>query len=228
MAQGIGEEFGTSPFPELRAGKTGELDSLTSGGVKATGTITFALNPTAAATITMNGTVFTFVAAGATGNQVNIGVDLTTTLSNTATVLNASVLANISVATYTSNATILTTTYDTYVAAGNLFTLAASVATPSAATLTGGQDLGVADISTEPTRMTLTQAVDQRVTLAAGDEAQQKLIYVNTRSGAGNLVVVPSSVTGGTIITFNASGMWVELRYIAGAWVKTAGTATVS
>lgn len=225
---GITADFVTDPLPQVRKGMTGNLETFTAGGVRATGTWTFALNPSAAATITVNGTVFTFVASGATGNQINIGVDLATTLSNAVTVLNASVVAGVALATYSANTTVLTATYKTYSVAGNSFTLAASVATVSGATMSGGQDLVAASIATEPTVFNLTQAVDQRCTLAAGEETQRKLIYVGTRSGAGNLVVAPSAIVGGTTITFNAAGMWCELRYLAGSWVKIAGTATVA
>ncbi len=59
------------------------ISSATSGaGVKATGTITVATLPTAMDTVTVNGTVITFVASGATGSQVNIGSDAPTTAAN--------------------------------------------------------------------------------------------------------------------------------------------------
>ncbi|NLE05110.1 MAG: hypothetical protein GX638_09975, partial [Crenarchaeota archaeon] len=60
------------------------------GAVKATGTITFADQPTADDTITINGVAFTFVDADPTGAQILIGEDLEETLQNAITVLNAS------------------------------------------------------------------------------------------------------------------------------------------
>ena len=56
------------------------------------------------------GVVHTFVASGATGPQSNIGANLAATLTNLATVLNASVNASVTPATYGSNATQLTVT----------------------------------------------------------------------------------------------------------------------
>jgi hypothetical protein len=55
----------------------------------ASGTITFSAQPAANSTITINGTVFTFVAASPTGNQILIGGSLTATLTNAAAALNA-------------------------------------------------------------------------------------------------------------------------------------------
>ena len=48
----------------------------TAGTVAASGSITFAVQPAVNATVTINGTAFTFVASGAAGNQVNIGANL--------------------------------------------------------------------------------------------------------------------------------------------------------
>src|SRR5260221_403169 len=60
------------------------------GQTQATGFISFTTNPVAATTVTLNGTVCTFVASGATGTQVNIGGTLTITLANLLTMLQAS------------------------------------------------------------------------------------------------------------------------------------------
>jgi hypothetical protein len=105
---------------------------------KATGTITFAVQPLANATVTIGGTAITFVASGATGNQVNIGGTLAVTLTSLAAMLNASADTNIVKATYSASPTVLTVTYKLPGTAGNAFTIAASVATPSGATLAGG------------------------------------------------------------------------------------------
>lgn len=119
-------------------------DPVTTGLIAATGSILFALQPAVSSTITINGTAFTFVASGATGNQINIGANLAATLTNIVTVLNASVVAGVALATYgQTGGTTLTVTFDVVGPAGNAFTLAASAApasngTPSGATLTGG------------------------------------------------------------------------------------------
>lgn len=239
MAQGIGHEYNTTPLPEIRAGKTGVLETFTAGGTKASGGVTYALIQVAADTVTLNGVYARYTAAASDATKagtladpllINIKASLTLTLDEAAIVLNAATHPSLVVATYSNTGgTVLGVAYDSYGIIGNTYTLAASAGgTVSAATLTGGQDLAAVSIATEPTRFNLTQSVDQHATLANGDEAQRKLIYVGTRSGAGNVVVTPTAITGGTIITFNAAAMWCELRFIAGAWVKTAGTATVS
>lgn len=111
------------------------------GTVAAAGAITFAGQPAADSTVTINAVVFTFKASGASGNQCNIAGSLTATLAALVTVLNASVVAGVALATYSSDATHLTVAFDAMGGAGNLFALAASAGsqgTVSGAHLTGG------------------------------------------------------------------------------------------
>jgi len=68
--------------------------SNSASGLAATGNVTFTGQPAAAQTITLNGTTWTFVASGATGNQVNIGSTLGDTVQNLATALSASADVN--------------------------------------------------------------------------------------------------------------------------------------
>jgi Phage tail tube protein len=113
----------------------------TSAGVAATGDITFAVNPSAGHTITINGLVWTFVASGATTAQTNIGGSLTLTLTQLAIDLNASVNALVTPATYSNiTGTKLGVVYDTLGGAGNAFTLVSGNANgvASGATLSGG------------------------------------------------------------------------------------------
>jgi hypothetical protein len=108
--------------------------------VRASGTLTFSAQPGAGSTLTLNGTVWTFVASGATGNQTNIGASLAATLTALAANLNASADANVVTATYSATATALTVRSKTW-AGGNAYTLAAQAATNavrSGATLAGG------------------------------------------------------------------------------------------
>lgn len=112
-----------------------------SGGSAATGTITFAGNPSEDDTITLNGVTFTFKGTASGETQVDIGVDLPTTLDNLVTKANAATDASVTVATYTENGTdTFTVTYDENSVDGNSYTLAASAATVSGATLSGGVD----------------------------------------------------------------------------------------
>jgi phage tail sheath gpL-like len=119
---------------DQRALFVGQLDP----GRVATGNVLFAANPIASATVTIGGTVVTFVASGPTGSQVLIGASLAATLTNLKTFLNASADTNIVKATYDVSGTRLFVTFKTPGVTGNAFTLAASLATVSGATLTGG------------------------------------------------------------------------------------------
>ena len=117
-------------------------------GIAATGSITFTVNPTAAQNIILDGVTWTFVAAGAAGNQTNIGVSLAATLTQLQLDLTASANANIALANYSVTTTKLSIAYKTVGTVGNSYTLSAgtTTGTPSAPTLTGG-----ADAATTPT-----------------------------------------------------------------------------
>jgi hypothetical protein len=117
-----------------------QTDSISFGGpgAVATGDITFSTIPHNSDTITLNGQVWTFVTAITAANQTLIGSSLPLTLVALASDLFASSDAGLIVANYTVNSSQLIITYDTPGAGGNAYTLAASVATPSGATLTGG------------------------------------------------------------------------------------------
>lgn len=109
----------------------------------ATGLITFAAQPSVGDTVNINGTSVAFIANGGTpsGNQVALGTTLAATLTALATFLNASADANISQATYAPTATALAITSKAQTEAANNFTIAASRASVSAPTLTGGYSL---------------------------------------------------------------------------------------
>ena len=106
----------------------------------ASGTITFTSNPTAMDTITVNGVAITFVASGATGNQVNIGVNANATAAALQAFLAASGNALLTVATYTVATNVVTITYNAPGPTGNTFTLTKSstAISLSGATLSGG------------------------------------------------------------------------------------------
>lgn len=113
-----------------------------SPGTQASGNLTFSTNPSNGQTIILNGVTWTFVTAGATGNQTNIGISLAATLTALATNLNASGNASLTPASYTATATQLRILYQTVGSIGNTYTLAAGTAgdTVSSSTLTGGTD----------------------------------------------------------------------------------------
>lgn len=110
-------------------------------GAAASGTIRFSANPSADDTITLNGTAITFKASGATGNQVNIGLALSDTLTALKTFLDGSANAQLVKCTYAVTANSLVVTFKTVGTAGNSYTLAASAATVSGSTLVGGLNI---------------------------------------------------------------------------------------
>lgn len=112
-----------------------------SPGVQASGTITIATNPNAADTLTVDGTVVTFVSANPVGNQVLIGGSNLATAANLLAFLNSSPDANISLSTYQLANNIITATARAYGVAGNAYTLATTSGgrvTVSGANFSGG------------------------------------------------------------------------------------------
>lgn len=121
-------------------------EPVTSAADAARGSIAFSAQPAVNSTVTINGVTWTFKASGATGNQVNIGVNLAATMTALAAALNGSGDADVAEATYTGTATALNITHDTAGPDGNGFTLAASGTsngTVSGATLIGGTNAHV-------------------------------------------------------------------------------------
>lgn len=121
----------------------------TTQGVAATGKYTFALQPSANATITVGGQVFTFKAATPGANEILIGATVADTVRNTVWALNRSAVAGVAVASYSTDldAAAVTITYDTVGTGGNAMTIVASTSpasniTASGATLAGGSATG--------------------------------------------------------------------------------------
>jgi len=126
---------------QITDGTTGATSTLSfASAPTAFGSVTYSVNPSAAATVTIGGTVVTYVSSLTTGNQILLGATLAATLANAVTFLNQSADTNLSKAVYSVNqaGTALQIVYKTAGTAGNTFTLAASVGTPSASTLSGG------------------------------------------------------------------------------------------
>lgn len=91
-------------------------------------------------TLTLNGTLITFVSSTPTGNQVLIGTTAAITANNLEAFLTASSDVNLSAASYSVDSNIVTITAATSGAAGNSYTLASSGSAVklSGVTLTGG------------------------------------------------------------------------------------------
>ncbi|PHY20970.1 hypothetical protein CSW59_06880 [Caulobacter sp. BP25] len=116
----------------------------TTQGVAASGKITFAANPSTNDTITVGGQAFTFKSANPGANQILIGATLAETLRNAVWALNKSTVGAVAAADYGVNDafTAITVTHGAVGTDGNAFALAASAATPSGATLSGGSSAG--------------------------------------------------------------------------------------
>ena len=114
---------------------SGEQIAATTDGVKASGTITFAAQPTADDTVTVGTTTLTFKSADPGENEVLIGTDLAATLDNLIEALPDSV-------TGSKSSGVVTITAATTGTAGNSIALAKSGSdiTVSGATLSGGVD----------------------------------------------------------------------------------------
>jgi len=119
---------------------TGLFGDPVTTAVNASGSIAFATNPSPGNTITLNGTVWTFVAGTPSGNETEIQATVTQTVDQLVSDLNASGDVEVTKCTYsrpTSTQT-LVIAFDVAGPSGNSFTIAASAATVSAPTLTGG------------------------------------------------------------------------------------------
>lgn len=120
--------------PVLNAAPLEEVEAVAASVV-----LTLATNPTADDTMTIGAVVYTFVASGATGNQINIGGDLDATKVNVRAKLLLSVVVQPAASWATNNLTITAiavgtggnslASTETFTAGGNVF---------SAVTLTGG------------------------------------------------------------------------------------------
>lgn len=215
----------------LAAGKTAKPKLENAPGLQATGLITFTANPTAADSITLNGTVVTFVASGATGNQVNIGGSLSLTLDALVTFANGSADANIAQATYVKGGTTqLKVTAKAFSTSGNAYTLASTQVNGvvSGATLTGGAVIPNISLTRKINNVSVGAANGQ-FALANGDEGQQKILYLSATGGGTAQVNVPSFTGSNTKITFTAADQFIKLLFLNAKWrVMVNGGTTLS
>lgn len=112
------------------------------------GSITFSGVPAPSDTVTLNGVAVTFVASGATGNQVNIAGSAVAQATALAAFANASVVAGIAVATYRAVGSVVYMISKITGTGGNAYTLAKSGTNiaVSGATLAGGSGVTVASL----------------------------------------------------------------------------------
>lgn len=161
------------------------------GLASARGRVSFATNPTAGKTITLDGTVWTFVAGAAVGTQTTIGANLAATLTQLQQDLNASADVKVNKATYSIENSDLVIVHDTIGDAGQAFTLAATAGTVSRATLLGGwsKPKGSIRFATNPTPgQTLVLNGEMWTFVAAAPAVQQTLIGADLATTLASLV----------------------------------------
>ena len=169
---------------------------IATGGVYATGTLTFSVNPTASQTITLAGTAWTFVAAITGPFQILLGATLPLTLVATAATLNASIEANTAKMTYTTNGTTTLVCLSVVIGtAGNAYTLATTTTATGAGNLTTGA-AGTAGV-TWMAKYTGSLGNSVKVTIAKGSAANSyKLIVTNPYLPTEIFDNVASNLTG--------------------------------
>ena len=130
-------EFGTTG---VQATGSITFNSNPSYGVQPTNTLTLVSNPANLATVTIQGTVVTFVTGTPSGNQVQIGASANATALALQVFLAASTDVNLILSTYSVLNNVVTLTDRDYGTAGNTYTLASSsgAVTVGGATFSGG------------------------------------------------------------------------------------------
>ena len=224
----VEDKYNTDPLPALAAGKTGWPETLSRGGAKAVGKIVFTDNPTAAEAITIGGVTITFVASGATGNQVNIGATLSDTITALIAMLDAhGTLGSLATYTKTDTNTALTVTSDGYDDAdngadGNLGLAVSAGAVGTVTQMTGGMDISAISLQTENTVIAHPSGTE-RFTLADGDEFQNKTILNN----GGGVAHIAGTFTGGTVMTLD-NDEYCALRFLNGEWKVKESTGAIT
>jgi len=136
-------------FEGLLSGAKSSRIRIITGAVKASGTITFTGNPANDETLTINGVTFTAKTSGATGDQFNIGANVTAHATNLAAAINASTTAKIAgVVEATSELGVVTVKCKVPGKVGNVMTLTESMANTavSGANFTSGADTTDTDL----------------------------------------------------------------------------------
>lgn len=218
----VGPEWLMNPIAPLAAGKAGTPQVLTGTSVKGVGKIVFSANPIADTTTSVGGVTFTWKASATLATEVTIGVDLSTSISNLISKLQANATLN-ALATYTKTDTntALTVTMKVYGVEYNgatgLFPLASTTATPTITQVAGSTNEQVVSLDTKNTEIRASLGVDHAINLYAGDEFQEKVIHLAAKTGAGGAVVT-GVFQGGTTLTFNAVGDFVRMIYLNAKW----------
>ena len=233
---------------ELAAGK---VQSQALGGKRqAFGDITFTGQPAANDTFTLNGVVFTAVAAAPTGNQFLIGASETLSITALETVIQTAstaeaaaiaagletfpvteVTPQLTLATYSNVGGTKLHVEAVYGAIGNTFTLAESCAnaTVSGATLTGGSDADHLSLDAETKALsTITGTTVTEFDLPAGEEGQETTLYLASLGAGSNAQVNGTFAGPHSHLTFSAVGQLAKLKWLGASWSVIANTGTFS
>lgn len=73
------------------------------------------------------------------------------------------------------------------------------------------------------TPVTNAGAGNLALTLADGTAGDYVEVHFVTKGGAGNAVITPTNLVGGTAVTLDAAGEYVGLRFNGAAWVVIGG-----
>lgn len=198
----------TSATTGAGASATGtvSLDTNPSYGVQAFGTITLSGQPSNGDTVTIKGTVVTFVTGTPSGNQVQIGGSTALTSAALQTFLQNSADANLAASTYSTISLVTTATARIYGTAGNAYTLAKSGANlaVSAATFSGGV---AAD--------TLTVNGTAFTFVASAPTGNQILVGPTVGQTAANVqqTLAASVVAGVALATYSRAGNIITVTY---------------
>ncbi len=189
------------------------LDTNPSYGVQASGTATLTGNLSNGNTLTIKGTVITFVSGTPSGNQVQIGADADATSAALQAFLQASVDVNLAACTYSTIGLVTTITARAYGVAGNSYTLAKSAAN---ITISGAGDLagGVA-------ADTLTVNGTAITFVISGPSGSQVVVGATAAGTSANLQTFLQNSTDSNIddATYSTASTVTTVSY------KSAGTA---
>lgn len=208
----------------LAAGVSAKPESLTTGGAKATLTVTVATNPANLDTVTVGGNVFTFVTSGAGAHQANIGVSATASVDAFVTMFNADTTKNLGLVASNvgGNLVFSTATYATtqngVVVSENSTHM--SIGAGSTGVLAGGVDAPVS-VNRKVSGF-VVGATALNFNLYNGYEGQEKRL-IATSVGAGTGVVHYNGNVN--TVTFSATGQYANLIFLGGKWLPQGGTA---
>lgn len=198
----------------------------------ASGTYTFGSNPANGQTVILNGSTWTFVTSGASGDETNIGANLAATLTQLASDLGASSDPNIDIATYSASSTVLTITAGTAGTAGNGYTLAVGTygGTISAPTLLGGTNVASSYVAWQSNLVAGTTGVSDS-SGSTGSSINKPVVDGSYNCGSWSPTVNPTTPGDWSVGSVTAQGTCYRvgnLVYVQFAYVATPTFSTAS